>query len=381
MPYGVDGRSGSKRRFVRFVMIGSVLVVVFGSGVFLVPGGPILDVILVMTGLCLVILFYVLMELELFEMYHRPVLLAMILTLLVLASSVGLMAGLSGDSFGFWQLSLMSAGTVFILCIGIVTVVGFVITLSQLGDIHYRIISFEKFHARYRDLLARAIEGQDTMLSVIEWLKVRGIGVQNVNGDSEAGDLQVLCTTPTIGNVSEPGLFEDMVKEKLKRAALDTDATIICLNCKNADRDKLVNWEELGNGDEGRREVAKELLEATPLGRFYSQFEAAPSVEKAYDAYRGAVEVIKDFEHHNKVRYFTPSDTSGDGSLRRLPQFNLFITTDRAIVAVPLDRPMDIEDRTHREVSLIGYETSDPVVIGRLRGVFNEWSNQLCGES
>lgn len=289
-------------------------------------------------------------------------------------------------------VDVTTPGTALTIFVATVTVVGFTITITRLHEAHIRISSYDQFLAR----LARLLELKVRSRVGRKLLNVLNRPVGRLSTPTEQEGIKVLCTTPTLGNMSHPRQYYSQVYPLWKKVAeaQDLPFEIVCVNAElttsGLDYDSVSVGEKDGialyhqenfEEESTRNKLRSRLLENTSIGRFYQSAFGGERDFKPWQVVRGALQAIelcrkfKNGGRDSNKPYYYEWPKEGD-PLPDLPPFHLFWTRERAIVAVPLDRGLRRDDM-ERGVTLVGYETTDDRVIHRLLQVYEEWRTKL----
>ncbi len=328
-------------------------------------------------------LFLVLVGADFFIVYLKRSIVALLLLYGVAFVSMFVMHASGPNSAELINLS--TPGTVLSLFGATVTVVGFTITITRLHESHVRISSYEEFLVRLARLLQVALQDHRVPmgwinrieLHVRSWFKA---GVHDHEG------LKILCSVPTLGNLSHHNLFFARVYSLWKQVAWceALKVEMICINA--ALPNSSICWDDIcPQGASGlysydkenftkssaKYSKRKEVLDQTPVGNFYSKMLARRGFEE-WEICRGVIEsvdIFRELNGHGQNNEIIPYPWH-DGDA--LPPIHLFWTRSRAIVAVPLDRGIR-SDMERGRVTMVGYETTDTRVIERLWEVYQEW--------
>lgn len=261
----------------------------------------------------------------------------------------------------FWD----TPGTIFALFAATVTVLGFTITITRLEESHVRITSYDELLERLSRLLRITLDSHN----------------------SEG--LRILCTVPTLGNMSRPDLSLDEVYPRLK-AVIESNTLDVEIVCIDASLPKNIMWKDI-QPDKGphrydirefgttteKCETRRRLLSETGIGKFYDKTFGPRGFSEA-KRLRGMVEAFDIFDHFDNYKsdgkcrcIFYPWENVTDS-----PPIHLFWTRKRAIVSVPVDRNVGDRDHGDNKVAMIGFETTDRNVIERLLTTYNEWKDE-----
>lgn len=314
------------------------------------------------------------------EQSVRVILIVYVVAALSLSVSSPVGAGI------FLFLSRQSIGVAFILLLSVVTVLGFVITISSLKEYQNNIKNYSTFLDRLGRFLDKVIDDSDSARPDFP-----------IN-------MKILCSVPTLGNLTHykyhyPGMYAKLVKlaknpsvhigmsclgfsvtpdqERSLKMASETKVDGIDIS----DFDQKGLWGDVQSGEvqSGRtRRVATidGLLSGNgPMGRFYKSVKGnhsqAAKVEDTRRAYAQAFEMISLLSEDERGNRIIVYDNFGTGLPG--PPCHLFLTETRALIAVPLNRDMLSEG----PVTLIGYETSDQEIINKLTATFQEWTETV----
>lgn len=299
----------------------------------------------------------------------------------------------------FRLINPQTPGTIFILALAVITILGFTITIARLQEAHVRIDSYERFLSRLALMLNEVIEDVDPPFYKRWWRKFDPL-------PKIQPTLKVLCSVPTLGNLTHHDEFLARVYPLWMHIASNKDIRVdmYCLRLYSSEENvNLPNYlppesPKVGFGSiyhpesefvwgSGKPEVVKRnenrenLRKTTDVGKFYTEM----AMKRGYDlrdpaVLRGvtqAVEIISKLSI-KELNNFAKGYEWGE---ERLPPFHIFLSDHRVIVAVPLDRTVIATSATTGEVSMIGYETTDSRVMRRLREVFKERTDDVEPES
>jgi len=290
-------------------------------------------------------------------------------------------------------LNPATPGTLFALFAATITVVGFTITILRLQETHIRISHYDRFLLRLARLLRITLQAHRRFFSIVDpverFFKLRGTEYLDRAG------LKILCTVPTLGNMSHHDLYLSQV-HWLWREIADCNSLSVEMVCIDGTEAALgaadASWsriepskeknipiysdESILSASDAKNNARVAVRDKTPIGRFYTHFKELNFTD--HEVIRGmleAIEIVTALEDKHKRNSVVTYDwriqpEASDGVIKQ-PHFHLFWTRRRAIVAIPLDRDLPRENM-HR-VTMIGYETTDADVIERLFQVYTEY--------
>lgn len=272
-------------------------------------------------------------------------------------------------------LNLHAPGTLMALCLALVTLIGFTVTLTKLQEAHHQISDYEHLLRR----LGRLFEV--------------------VMNRKEA--LNILCTVPTLGNVSYPHAFGRALFQPWKDLADEGEIRIrmVCLDYRPDESlgpteessqhdfwaainpgDKRQDWSDDVFARTDRRNAWRDrYMNCCAVGKFYlglrerRDFGLAPT-RRAFTEAIKVLQLLSRQESGNEIHVYPWREPGASG---KFPHLHLFIAQSRAIVATQLDRDLERSRSSQSKVDLVGYETSDERIIVRLTEVFEEWIQEL----
>lgn len=309
-----------------------------------------------------------------------------LLCIVATLSMVALLQSRNDDLHFDWA----SAGSVLVLFTAVVTVTGFTITITRLQEYHVRIATYDEFLLRLESFLSTACLMGTDATGPIGWCN-RQVGKHWHKRRNDNEGIKILCSVPTLGNMSHHPFFYRYVHPRWKQLAdSNVQVDMVCINPE-------VDWNEFSKPPMIDDEISYNLSNFTSsnqnytawdglrttnyVGKFYeSEFRVKRNYQNP-EVLRGiiqAIEIIWRIKNerptrHN-VKYYPWPPATGEP-----PPMHLFWTHDRALVAFPLDRGVKVLPSLSSvsPVELVGYETTDPRIIQRLREVFEEWKRQL----
>lgn len=247
---------------------------------------------------------------------------------------------------GFDVKWLSSSGALFVVVLAIITVGGFLLTVTRLEEIHGRILS-------YPHLLERI----DALID-LETSRVTRKGKKN------SGRLYILANAPGVGNVSAPEEFDQFwprLRDLLSNPQVEVK--IACLS-----------WKE-------------DIQGTSPIYRFYYEhWGGAVGEEELQPRINQSLEMIslvkKAVSEHLTNR---PKELYRlKGTVHEVP-FHLFLTSERAILFTALSFPdyaslnADVARKDdNREVKVIGFETGDRSILDALRKGFDRRLHKIA---
>lgn len=267
----------------------------------------------------------------------------------------------------------------------LVTVVGFTITITRLQESHTRISNYERLLIRVERFLRvtlRDARAPFCYIDKIERLVIKRFVRRDSEEDQEG--LKILCTVPTLGNMSHPSLYLTRLHPIWIEIAqcFNLSVEIVCIDGSvNSTR---YHWMDLIPAEErGRVQYSREDFDAdnefnrrrkavrdsTSIGKFYKQSFSGFKDSEILEGMVQAVEIVNRLHDARQGNRIIPYQWPPN--LGNQPPIHLFWTRKRAIVAVPLDR--NIQRQNANRVTMIGYETTSTDVIERLLEVYNEW--------
>lgn len=287
------------------------------------------------------------------------------------------------------EFNWASAGTVLILFTALMTVTGFLITITRLNEYHVRITTYDEFLMHLERFLATSSHLGTGGLNPSEWFEKQVLKRWHKRRDNNEG-IKILCTVPTLGNISHYPFFYRYVRRRWRQLA--NSGVLVDMICINPD----VIWDTLPElpaiGGEPSYDLSNftasapnyrdwdALLKNSSIGKFYNEEFAGKRKYQIPEVLRGmtqAIEVVCWLKHGlsgrppNKINgYSWPYDHA------ELPPMHLFWRRNAALVAFPLDRGVQ-SGSPNDPVQLIGYATTDPRIIYRLLEVFEEWKTHL----
>lgn len=238
---------------------------------------------------------------------------------------------------GLGITDMTSAGAVFVVVMAIVTVGGFLLTVTRLEEIHGRILS-------YPHLLERI----DVLIDM-EAARLK-------KGKKNPGRLYILANAPAVGNVSAPHEFQQLLPE-LKRLLNDSrvEVKLACLPWK------------------------QDFAGTSAIERFYEEHWASLTTKRELNSkIAESIELIRVLQAAAKGLH-TEGKEVYQLTVHEAP-FHLFLTSERAILFTALSFPDYISDALDgeaeperedlREVKVIGFETGDRSILNALRKGF-----------
>jgi hypothetical protein len=306
----------------------------------------------------------------------------------------------------FHPINPQTPGTIFILSLAVITILGFIITIARLQEAHIRIDSYDRFLSRLALMLQEVIrDAEEPSIHTRLWKQATSSEDPLLDVRST---LKVLCSVPTLGNLTHHDEFLARVYPLWMEIANNEHIRVVmyCLRLYSLEENaQLVNYlpplrRRKGYGRkyhqeaefvwDGTSEVSKRdirnkkregLLTTTDVGKFYAEMATKrgyklqdPAVLRSVTQ---AVEIISELSNEERNNLAMGYKWDED----RLPPFHIFLSERRVIVAVPLDRTVTATGATTGEVSMIGYETTDNRVMRRLREVFKERTEDVQPES
>jgi len=247
-----------------------------------------------------------------------------------------------GSEVGFLHSMRHDPGGVFAVFMGLLTVIGFALTLQGLWEIRRTITSFSDLIFRLNKMLNAAKEGET---------------------------VRMLCYTPSLGYIAlDEREFSRFAAAVTGMHPNDTPrAEMICLG-----RHELGEWHELFIGRQTRRKrIEKEDSSQTEL-----------HVPKRLGEVTSAVAAAATSRGEKIVTKLTTGMNDPTDAVKRLPPefmpgYYFFFSNDRAILAAPLylpfakGTPKEIQKRLPPVADMIGFETNDKGMINDLRQLYN----------
>lgn len=362
-----------------FITIGLLLsALLWRTGI-----GPAGRITVAAAFLCILVIIFIVGR-DFFSLYFWRSTAALAVFVIVAVLSMSALAVSKGSGF-YQSFDWASTGSVLILFTAALTLTGFTITITRLQEAHYRISTYTEFLVRLHYLLT-SVRRQHSL--PMRWLERLPESIWRRTSDEGEG-LKIICTVPTLGNVSHQRLYVEYVYRawvKLLYSKAPVDLVCIAAGIELADlplppkdgeryRYDLEDFEANSKNNQTRNE----LLRSRAVGEFYkTEFidKKRASIADVRRAMVQAMEIICRFREEGTDNTVIPYPWS-EKMTDELPPMHLFWTPRRAIVAVPLDRGVGSEAAKHGEVEVIGYETTEPSVIRRLAVVFNEWKRTM----
>jgi hypothetical protein len=311
-----------------------------------------------------------------------------------------------GARVQFHHINPQTPGTIFVFSVAVITILGFTITIARLQEAHIRIDSYDRFLSRLALMLNEVIRDAEKPSFNTRWWK-RTTSHHDPLPD-ERSSLKVLCSVPTLGNLTHHDEFIARVYPLWMHIANNEHIRVdmYCLRLYSPEEKaklpeylpplkrkhgygrqyhQVTEFDWDGKNEESpkdiRNKIREGLLKTTDVGKFYAEMATNRGYDLRHPAVlrsvTQAVEIISELsneELNNVVRGYEWNED-------RLPPFHIFLSDRRVIVAVPLDRTVTATGTTTGEVSMIGYETTDSRVMRRLREVFKERTEDVESES
>lgn len=274
--------------------------------------------------------------------FYILVVIALAVAVLFFVLSAELTTPLHPDATGFLGVLQHDPGGLFAIFMGLLTVVGFALTLQSLAEIRRTITSFSDLIFRLNRMLSRAQEGEV---------------------------VRMLCYTPSLGYIAlddrEFSSFSAKLKEPLPNDR--PRAEMICLN-----KQALEDWHRLFVGRRTRRKNV-DRVDDHPVGS---------SGIKTLGQVSGAVAAAATDRGNGIVKALRDRAEDPEGAVKRLPLefmpgYYFFFSEDRAIVVAPLylpfgkGAPKSIQKGLPPVADMIGFETNDRGMIGDLRLLYD----------
>jgi hypothetical protein len=289
---------------------------------------------------------------------------------------------------GRLQTFLQRPGTLFAAILGLVTIIGFIITISHLHETNARITDYPTLLQRLAFLLEEAVgpvtgwrrwSPLDTMAHKFSIL--RGHGLENEE------HVRIYVRTLALGSMSTPQQVFDRYGRALRDLFAHGRSVVVQLDHSNL-TDLPASSADIG--------AIETILSGTEVGRLYLHFKnrgfQAHEIAAGYrEAQRYGVwphqrgvrladiadrKVLRAHEHIYCLR---PSD-------RALPSYHLFVSSRRAIVITALDLPIGSDGSDNMEgwkrgpVHVVAVETTNVQVVAELIRTFDAIFKQ-CSET
>lgn len=252
--------------------------------------------------------------------------------------------GNEGKLEGPLHLVQKDPGGIFAAFMGLVTIVGFALTLHDLRETRRRITSFPDLIERLIDMMSRP--GKEK--------------------------IKFLAYTPALGYIAledrEFQRFYDAVRGTGSKALPQLD--MICLN-----KQDLEGWHNLFIGRRTRRKRyggPESVTDDSKLKPTTSKYVEPDLAQDATDMGEAIVDDLRRRQY-------------GDGELavkrlpfEFLPGYYFFVGSDRAIVVAPLQLPFPkgappVDGEGTRTVQMLGFETNDREIIHNLADVYDSY--------
>lgn len=407
------------RRMPHWV-VGIILVVIGGFVLFGLTQGALPNGLTLLVGVLFVTagFFVILLGRDFFDVYLLQSMLALIVLYAAALGSANFVAQYNARSdappptsssptrpatpqSGVGLLNPETPGTLLVLFVATITVVGFTITVQRLQESHVRITTYEAFLSRLARLLRKTLQIYGEPVSRLDEIEafftspkssLHRISKPAHFYENNADGLKILCRVPTLGNMSHQNSYLSYVHGlwlkigQSKKIPIET----VCVDGSDAALKRVgLTWDNIKTTSEGEDFADNNLaasrsrdkvVRKTSVGQFYNSFvKRGFSEEEVRRGVVQAVEVIRllgDGNHKNQLLGY---DWPDPGEGKAVPHFSLFWTRTRAIIAFPLDRGVPRDKM--KKVTMIGYETTDPDVIEKLLDVYEEYKKLLRNSS